>query len=76
MSHDNQLMVRVVNMGQVTITLYSGTTMASFSPNIRVHPISKKDRDMMNATMPDIDMNGTELNDSQRRVLEALMSKF
>ena len=75
-SHDNQLMVVVVNIGQAPITLYSGTTIASFSPNIPVHPISQKDRDMMNATMPDIDLNGTELNDSQRRELEALISEF
>ena len=31
---------------------------------------------MMNATMPDIDLNGTELNDSQRRELEALIQSF
>lgn len=75
-SYNNQLMVEVVNIGQAPITLYSGTTIASFSPNIAVHPITKKDGDKMNATMPNIDLNGTELNNSQRQELEALISEF
>ena len=56
-SHNNQLMVEVVNIGQAPITLYSGTTIANFSPNIAVHPISKKDEDIVSATMPNIDLN-------------------
>ena len=31
MSHNNQLMVEVVNIGQAPITLYSGTTLAGIS---------------------------------------------
>ena len=75
-SHNNQLMMEVVNIGQAPITLYSGTTIANFSPNIAVHPISKKDEDMVSATMPNIDLNSSELNNSQRRELEALISEF
>ncbi|KAL5497311.1 hypothetical protein EMCRGX_G013768 [Ephydatia muelleri] len=50
--------------------------LANFSPNIAVHPISKKDEDIVSATMPNIDLNSSELNNSQRRELEALISEF
>eukprot|EP00731_Ephydatia_muelleri_P009248 Em0004g1586a len=73
----NGVVVQVINTGHESITLHSGTTVASFNSSAIVMTVNKDDTSGLESdTMPDVDLTGANLDHSQQEKLKQLIWKF
>ena len=69
--------MQVINTGHESITLHSGTTVASFNSSAIVMTVNKDDTSGLESdTMPDVDLTGANLDHSQQEKLKQLIWKF
>ena len=75
----NEVSMQVINTGHESITLYSGTTIASFSSSLERMPVSDREHTPDNVqgdAMPELDLAGANLSTSQKHDLNRLIWEF
>ena len=73
----NGVVVQVINTGHESVTLHSGTTVASFNSSAIVMTVDKGNTSgVESGTMPDVNLTGANLNHSQQEKLKQLIRKF
>ena len=71
------VVVQVINTGHESVTLHSGTTVASFNSSAIVMTVDKGNTSgVESGTMPDVNLTGANLNHSQLEKLKQLIGKF
>ena len=75
----NEVSTQVINTGHETMTLYSGTNIASFSSNVEIMPVSDSEHTPDNVqgdAMPEVDLARADLSTPQRHDLNRLIWEF
>ena len=75
----NEVSMQVISIGHETMTLYSGTTIASFSSSVEIMPVSDSEHTPDNVqgdTMPEVDLARADLSTPQRHDLNRLIWEF
>ena len=75
----NEVSMQVINTGHESITLYSGTTIDSFSSSLEMMPVSDREHTPDNVqgdAMPELDLAGANLSTSQKHDLNRLIWEF
>ena len=75
----NEVSMQVINTGHETMTLYSGTTIASFNSSVEIMPVSDSEHTPDNVqgdAMPEVDLARTDLSTPQRHDLNRLILEF
>ena len=75
----NEVSMQVINTGHETMTLYSGTKLASFSSSMEIMSVSDSEHTPDNVqgdAMPDVDLARTDLSTPQRHDLNRLIWEF
>ena len=75
----NEVSMQVINTGHETMTLYSGTTIASFNSSVEIMPVSDFEHTPDNVqgdAMPEVDLARADLSTPQRHDLNRLIWQF
>ena len=75
----NEVSMQVINTGHETMTLYSGTTLASFNSSVEIMPVSDSEHTPDNVqgdVMPEVDLARADLSTPQRHDLNRLIWEF
>ena len=72
----NEVSMQVMNTGHETMTLYSGTTIASFNSSVGIMSVSDSPDNVQGDAMPEVDLARADLSTPQRHDLNRLIWEF
>ena len=75
----NEVSMQVINTGHETMTLYSGTTIGSFSSSVEIMPVSDSEPtsdNVQGGAIPEVDLARADFSTPQRHDLNRLIREF